>query len=157
MAQYAGNPGTGSGGYALNPFAGGDAGAGKTMAYAQGLRNYAGNPFAGSNQSGVVGPMSAHLSQAPPLESALVRAYEAFKTDPQAAQYEQYGADINKLWRLSPTSPVFKPGYQHNPYIMQRADQFREQDRLAAMTPEERQQYEMQQMWANQTFSGGGD
>jgi hypothetical protein len=78
--------------------------------------------------------MAPHLSQPNPLGEDLVSAYRQFLTDPQAKQYEQYGADVDRLWKTSPTASIFKPGYAHNPYVLERADQLRQ---LRATPPAE--------------------
>jgi hypothetical protein len=128
--------------YVANPFAAAQPGA-KSGAYANALRSYAPNQFAGS--ASPQGPMAPHLSQPIPLDADLVSAYKALQTDPQAQQYSQSGLDLQKLWRQSPNAPIFKPGYQHNPYAMQRAGQIgrdrEQQQMLAALSPEERAMY----------------
>jgi hypothetical protein len=112
--------------YAPNAFAAGAAAPARTEAYANALRSYAPNEFAGKQTTMPTTAMAPHLSQANPLDPDLVEAYKQFQTDPQAQQYRQSGMDIEKLWRLSPKSPVFQAGYAHNPYIMQRAEQLRQ-------------------------------
>lgn len=104
--------------------------------YATALRTYTPNYFSGGSgtQSGPTGAMSPHLSQPMPLDSSLAQAYREFLTDPQAKQYEQYGVDVDRLWRFSPNSSIFKPDYQHNPYALERAEQIRQ---LRNPTPEQ--------------------
>ena len=105
--------------YVENPFAA--APGAQSAAYANALRGYAPNAFAGSVGSRQTS-MAPHLSQPVPLDADLISAYQSFRADPEAQRAGQSGVDINQLWRTSPTSPVFKPGYQHNPFVQQRAD-----------------------------------
>jgi hypothetical protein len=145
--------------YTPNAFAtGAPAGPARTGAYANALRSYVPNEFAGKQTTMPTTALAPHLSQKAPLDQDLIAAYKQFQTDPQAQQYQQSGLDVEKLWRLSPKSPVFQAGYAHNPYVQQRADQLRaarlEQERLANMTPEERQQYEWQRQQNLNTYQG---
>jgi hypothetical protein len=125
-----------------NPFAG-NAGAARTGAYANALRSYAPNPFAGRQAAVPATAMAPHLSQANPLGPDLTQAYRDIAADPRAQQYGQaMNVDLDRLWRMSPKSPIFQPGYSHNPYVQQRAEQLRqerlEREARERMTPEER-------------------
>jgi hypothetical protein len=157
MAEYASNPAGSGAGYALNPFAG-SAGGGKTAAYAQGLRNYTGNTFGGegATSSNTTGPLAAHLTQAVPLDADLMQAYKDVAADPQAQQYKQaMNYDLEKLWKLSPTAPIFKAGYAHNPYVLQRQQAIAEARRQAGLTAEERAAEDAAKGYYTPDLSGG--
>jgi len=55
--------------------------------------------------------MAAHLSQAMPLGEDYA---EIYRNAPQG-----YARDLNALWKRSPQHAIFKPGYQHDPYVGQ--------------------------------------
>lgn len=105
--------------YAPNPFTAGGGGG----------RSYAQNPFAAS-QPQPTGQLAAHLLTGPQMDADLLQAYRDVRADPRASQYEQSMPDIDKLWRMSPNAPIFKSGYEHNPYVLKR-----QQEIIAARTP----------------------
>ena len=93
--------------------------------YATGLRNYVPNPSGTPVGPQPAGAMAPHLSQPIPLDQDLISAYKEIMDNKQAQQYNQTGMDIEKVWRTSPNASVFKPGYEHNPYVQARADELR--------------------------------
>lgn len=109
--------------YTANPFAATPTGV-RQGGYASALRSYTENPFAAA-----AGPrtmqMAPHLSQPVGLDQDVAAAYRSVATNPQVRQYNQIVPDIDRLWRLSPKSPMFQPGYSHNPFVMQEAERLR--------------------------------
>ena len=124
----AGAQGTGGPGYALNPFA-------MQGAQAQALRSYGapggyvtpgGAPVSAAPKPVTLAP---HLSQAPTLDPDYMQAYAQVNADPRGKDYG--GVDINRLWRTSPTAPIFKPGYQHSSIVEGVVGDIRERRRAA--------------------------
>lgn len=104
----AGSPGTPS--YTPNYFAGQSGG--QSQAYANALRTYTPNSFQASSPA--LPALAPHLSQQPNLDPDILQAYRDARALPLA---NQNIPDIDKLWRMNPNAAIFKPGYQHNPYV----------------------------------------
>jgi hypothetical protein len=94
--------------------------------YAEGLRSYSSNPFAGASGSSAPPAMAEHLSRAPDLDADVMAAYKHYGSNNPDPSGQTVVPDVERLWRLSPKSPVFQAGYAHNPLIMQYAEQLRQ-------------------------------
>jgi hypothetical protein len=155
-------------GYQANPFAF-NAPMTQQRAYSTALRQYAPtqtNYAPGRSNYPVLHPakpvqMSPHLSQRAPLDPDYIKAYKEAAFDPRAQQagFQLPQMDVEKVWQLTPTSPLFKPGYEHNRYITQYVDEMRakreEDAMLAQMSEQDRNNYLWQRDYPSHT--GWGD
>jgi hypothetical protein len=108
--------------YTPNSFSSGAPSVAKTQAYADGLRNYAGGKSV--NQTAQQAPqMAAHLSQAPSLDADYLEVYRGLQNDSAVPADQKF--DVDRVWRASPNAAIFKPGYEHNPYVTQKVDALR--------------------------------